>query len=319
MRTPKPAISAERNSERTERIDFSCKQTSDFLLPQPAVLKSFGWDHFHFEHHHQPQFDTPEHQANWHVIAYCPPLSALGKQFLLENAMRSGERWLDGKLKREARNEGDIAIIPAGISQRCNWSISAQFTIIAIEPALLQHVGQDWLNPDRIELIPYFMTQQDALIQGIVTALREEVEKSKIGGQLLIDSLRTTLAIHLLRSYCVTQPKLSSYADGLSKPKLQQVTEYINENLHQDIKLIELAAIAQMSPYHFLRLFKQTMNVTPHQYILQCRIEKTKFLLQHSELSIAEIAIQVGFCDQSHLTRCFKRSLGVTPKQFQQA
>lgn len=305
MKTSEPGI---------EQIDFGCQQTSDFLLPRPAALKSFGWDHLHFEHHHQPQFDTPEHQGNWHVIAYCPPSA-----FFLDNDLRSGERWLDGKLKREARNEGDIAIIPAGISQRCNWSITAQFTIVAIDPAFLQHIGQDWVNPDRIELIPYFMTQQDTLLQGIVSTLREEVEQSKIGGQLLIDSLRTTLAIHLLRNYCTIQPKLSSHADGLSKPKLKQVTDYINENLYQDIKLIELAAIAQMSPYYFLRLFKQATTLTPHQYILQCRIEKAKLLLQHSELGIAEIANQVGFCDQSHFTRCFKRTVGVTPKQFQQA
>ncbi|KAM3096886.1 helix-turn-helix domain-containing protein [Phormidesmis sp. 146-35] len=300
--------------QEIENIDFSQEQTSDFLLPRPAVLKSCGWEQIHFEHHHQPQFDTPEHEANWHVIAYCPPST-----ISLDDEMRLGERWLDGKLKREARYDGDIAIIPAGISQRCNWSITAQFTIVAIDPALLHQVGQDWVNPDRIELIPYFMTQQDALIQGIVSTLRQEVEESKIGGQLLIDSLRTTLAIHLLRNYCTIQPKLSSGADGLSKLKVQQIREFINEHLHQDIKLIELAEIAQLSPYHFLRLFKQSTHLTPHQYILQCRVEKAKFLLQHSQLSIAEIASRVGFCDQSHLTRCFKRNLGVTPRQFQQA
>lgn len=297
-----------------ETIDFSHEQTSDLLLPRPAVLKSCGWEQIHFEHHQQPQFDTPEHEANWHVIAYCPPST-----ISLDDEMRLGERWLDGKLKREARHDRDIAIIPAGVSQRCNWSITAQFTIVAIDPALLQHVGQDWVNPDRIELIPHFMTQQDALIQGIVSTLRQEVEESKIGGQLLIDSLRTTLAIHLLRNYCTTQPKLLSHVDGLSTLKLQQIKEFINENLAQNIKLIELAEIAQLSPYHFLRLFKQTTNLTPHQYILQCRIEKAKFLLQHSQISIVEIASRVGFCDQSHLTRCFKRNLGVTPRQFQQA
>ena len=296
--------------QKVKLIDFSREKASDFLLPQPAVLKSSGWDSIHFELHQQPKFDTPEHQATWHVIAHCPPFCASGE--------RSGERWLDGKLRREARNEGDIAIIPAGISQRCNWHISAQFTILAIEPALLQQVGQDWVNPARIELIPHFMTQQDALIQGIVSALREELERGKIGGYLLIDSLKTTLAIHLLRNYCTTQPK-SSYADGLSKSTLQQMTQYINEHLHQDLKLIELAAIAQMSPYHFLRLFKQSVGVTPHQYILQCRIEKAKYLLCNDrELSIAEIAVRVGFCDQSHLTRYFKRIVGVTPKQLLQ-
>lgn len=201
MRLSELAISTERNPEGIKQIDFSAQQTADFLLPQPAVLKSFGWKQIHFEHHHQPQFDTPEHQGNWHVVAYCPP-SAVS----LDTVMRSGERWLDGKLKRETRNDGDIAIIPAGIPQRCNWSITAQFTIVAIDPALLQSIGQDWVNLDRIELIPHFMTQQDALLQSIVSTLREEVKGDKLGGQLLIDSLRATLAIHLLRNYCTTQP-----------------------------------------------------------------------------------------------------------------
>jgi AraC family transcriptional regulator len=58
------------------------------------------------------------------------------------------------------------------------------------------------------------------------------------------------------------------------------------------------------------------MGLTPHQYILQRRIEKVKFLLQYSKLGIAEIALQVGFCDQSHLTQYFKRIVGITPKQF---
>ncbi|MCY6494293.1 AraC family transcriptional regulator [Leptolyngbya sp. GGD] len=303
MRSSEPSI---------QQIDFSSQQTSDFLLPHPAVLKSCGWEQIHFEHHHQPQFETPEHQGNWHVIAYCPLIETIPL------ALRSGERWLDGQLKREARNTGDIAMIPSGIAQRCNWSIAAEFTIVALDPALLQHIGQDWVNPDRIELIPAFMTQQDALIQGIVSTLRAEVEGNKFGGQLLVDSLRTTLAIHLLRNYCTTQPKSSGDTDGLSKLKLRQVTEYIQENLHHDLKLIELATIAQMSPYHFLRLFKQTLNITPHQYILQCRIEKASILLRQTDLSIALIATQVGFCDQSHLTRCFKRVLGVTPKQVQQ-
>ena len=74
--------------------------------------------------------------------------------------------------------------------------------------------------------------------------------------------------------------------------------------------------MVQVSPYYFLRLFKQSMGLTPDQYILQRRIEKAKFLLQHSKLGIAEVAIRVGFCDQSHLTQYFKRIVGMTPKQF---
>lgn len=288
-------------------LDYRQEKASDAIAPKPAALSSSGWDSIYLELHQQPKFETIEHQYTMHVIAYGVSGSPLG------------ERWLDGKLTKETRSQGAIAIIPKGISHRCNWDAPCPYMVLAIEPALLFQVGQDLVNCDRIELIPHFMTKQDALIQGIFCALREEIESSKIGGYLLIDSLKTTLAIHLLRNYCTTKPKLSSCADGLSKSALQQVMEYINEHLHQDVQLIELAALAQMSPYHFLRLFKQSMGVTPHQYILQRRIERAKCLLQHGELSIAEVAASVGFCDQSHFTRYFKRVVGVTPKQLLQA
>ena len=72
-----------------------------------------------------------------------------------------------------------------------------------------------------------------------------------------------------------------------------------------------------MSPYHFIRLFKKASAQTPHQYILQRRIEKGKYLLQHSQLSTEEIAASLGFCDRSHFAKYLKRFTGLTPKQLQ--
>ena len=73
-----------------------------------------------------------------------------------------------------------------------------------------------------------------------------------------------------------------------------------------------------MSPTYFSRLFKETTGITPHQYVIRCRIDRAKNLLQQGKLSIAEIAKEVGFVDQSHLHRHFKRLVGVTPKKYLQ-
>lgn len=289
-------------------IDYRQANAANSLLPKPSILSSVGWSDIHLELFKQPKFEIAEHQHTMHVIA-CG----------VSNSLAPGERSLDGKMKKERRNQGDIAIIPAGISHRCNWNTSAEFAVLALEPVLLQQVGQDLVQCDRIELIPRLMNEQDKLIQGVFVTLKDELKTGGIGGHLLVDSLKTALAIHLLRKYCTTSPKASCYSDGLSQAQVTLVKDYINEHLHQDLKLVDVAAIARMSPYHFLRLFKQSLGVTPHQYILQSRINKAELLLRHSKLSIADIAVRVGFCDQSHLTRYFKRQIGVTPRQFLQS
>jgi AraC family transcriptional regulator len=287
-------------------LDFRQKKASAPFVPNPPILSSRGWDNIHLELHQQPKFETIEHQHTMHVIAY-----GVGDRLAL------GERSLDGKIRVERRNRGDIAIIPAGIAHHCNWNTSAEFGILAIEPKLLQQVGLEFVDSDRIELIPRFMNEGDNLIESIFLTLKDELLSKQIAGSLLIDSLQTTLAIHLLRKYCTTIPKLSSYENGLSKSKLKEITEYIDANLDCSLKIIELAAIAKLSPYHFIRLFKKSFGQTPYQYILQRRIEKGKYLLQHSKLSTEEIAAMVGFGDRSHFAKYLKRFTGLTPKQLQ--
>lgn len=304
------------SEQLAKTIDYRKVSASDPFVPHPAILTSAGWNGFHHdlhvEFHQQPKFEVAEHAHTMHVLACGLPDSPGETEFAM------GDRWLAGKREAERRYLGDIAIIPAGISHRCNWNSSVQFGIIAIAPTLLQQVGQDWVNPDRIELTSQFMSEQDTLIHGIFVTLKSELETGGIGGSLLIDSLKTALAIHLLRNYCTTSPKLSSYSNGLSAAKLRLVTDFINTHLDQNLKLVELSAIAQISPYHFLRLFKKSVGITPHQYILQRRIDQAKYLLKSSNLDIAEIALRVGFCDRAHMSRCFKRILGHTPSQWRQ-
>lgn len=299
--------------EQTTRvIDYRQENAAASLLPNSAVLSSSGWSDIHLTLYQQPKFDIAEHHHTLHVIALALPCPSAESECNL-----SGDRWLDGKQCKETRNIGDIAIIPARISHRCNWNSSVQFMTLAIEPTLLKQIGQDWVNLDRIELIPRFMTEQDALLQSIFSALRDELKANQMGSYLLIDSLKTALAIHLIRNYCATSPKPFN-SSGLGEARLALVKDYIQVHLHQDLKLNELAAIAQISPYHFLRLFKQSVGLTPHQYILRCRVEKAKTLMQHGELSLAEVAVKTGFYDQSHLGRSFKQIVGMTLKQFLQ-
>src|SRR5262249_47178806 len=89
--------------------------------------------------------------------------------------------------------------------------------------------------------------------------------------------------------------------------------DYINDRLDQPITLAELADVVALSSTHFSRLFKQSTGVAPYHYVIERRVERAKFLLRKGEMTLAEVASAVGFADQSHLDRHFKRIMGVSP------
>jgi AraC family transcriptional regulator len=112
----------------------------------------------------------------------------------------------------------------------------------------------------------------------------------------------------------VQRVQLANSRQGLPRHKLQQVIDYLMAHLDRNLSLADLAKLIQMSPFHFARSFKESTGLAPHQFVIRARVERAKELLLYSSLDIAAIAVEVGFANQSHLTRCFKRILGVTPR-----
>lgn len=103
---------------------------------------------------------------------------------------------------------------------------------------------------------------------------------------------------------------------GLAPATLRRIREYVDSHLDQHIDLESLAATAELSLYHFARTFKQSEGTTPHNFVLERRLARARELLTDSNLSLPEVAIAVGFADQSHLTRRFRQNVGVSPGQF---
>lgn len=97
---------------------------------------------------------------------------------------------------------------------------------------------------------------------------------------------------------------------GLTRTQLQQVLDYINTHLARDLLLAEIAEVINISPTYFASLFKQATKIPPHQYVIQQRVERAKLMLSKTDLAIADIALQVGFSSQSHLTQQFKHLTG---------
>ena len=227
------------------------------------------------------------------------------------------ERLIDGRFRREQVLQGDVVIVPANTWHRTSWNTAGGAIILGLEPKEFTRTIDEIIERDRIELIPHFATP-DPLVHQIGLALKRALENSGSNSRLYAETMTTALMVHLLQYYSAQQLTIPTYTGGLSKLKLQQVVDYIHAHLDRDLSLKELAAVVQMSGHYFSQLFKQSTGITPHQYVIRCRIERAKELLMQGKLTIADVAKVVGFVDQSHFHRHFKRLVGITPKAFLQ-
>lgn len=212
---------------------------------------------------------------------------------------------------------GDIGIIPHDLSTE--WRITGYYDILNLflNPAFMATVVLEAYDTDPVRV--EFREQvggRDPLIYSIGLALRDDIIAGGFTGRLYADSLAHTLIVHLLRDYAIFRLDPPQLTYDISSSMLQRVMDYIQANLDQDLTLAEIAGVVYLSPYHLTRLFKRAMGQSLHQYVIAQRVIAAQRLITAGQLSLAEIATKVGFADQSHLTRHFKRLQGISPAVF---
>jgi AraC family transcriptional regulator len=292
-------------------------QKIPYIRERPPLLSSreAGWDHVHLEYYHCPITEVSLSLEHLHLLCIETSHHSCGAR-----------KWMDGRFQSRPIIYGDVFVLPEQIDFREQVDEAIEYILLYLDAAWIASVAHEAIDPDRVEILPHF-PQPDPLIYQIGLNLKASLEANSQSGsqpqlnRLYVESLLTTLALHLLQRYSTqadsAQTRLND-AGHLSQARLQPVIDYIEAHLDQNIGLTELAAQTQMSLHYFARLFKQTVGLSPHQYLIQRRIERAKQLLLQRELTIAEVAHQVGFIDQSHLSRHFKTIVGISPKQWLQ-
>ncbi|MEM7761837.1 MAG: AraC family transcriptional regulator [Cyanobacteria bacterium P01_A01_bin.40] len=277
-------------------------------LPRLPLITSENepWNGIYLQHDRQPAFEITEHSHSQHTLI-------IG----LENELQA-EWSIDGRFKELQYNQGDIFIVPAHATHRAYWKRESESLMLAIEPDCLVDVAVDSINSDRLEIIPQFATN-DLRLSQIARWLLTELREKQAGSNLYSESLIAMLMIHLLRNYTTKEPKFADYKGGLARHKLRIAIAFINDNLDRGFKLAEIASLLEMSPYHFGRMFKQSVGMTPHQYLVQQRLTKAKELLRCSSIAIADIGHMVGYKNSSHFSKVFHQHLKLTPKAYRQA
>ena len=173
-------------------------------------------------------------------------------------------------------SKGDICITPAGTPGEYRAEGDDHFLQIQIEPEFLEKVAQQTGIDESLELIHKFRDRNPQVEQIIMMLYSELNQGSSLGSKLYIESLSNALAVNLLRDYSVKKTSLNLSSAGLSDSKLLLVTDYINDNIASEIKLSDLANLAGISQYHFSRLFKKSLGISPNKYVIKQRVERAK-------------------------------------------
>jgi AraC family transcriptional regulator len=272
-----------------------------------ATSAPLGWSGVRTEYYREPpdsELELPPLTHHWLVLwEYLP------------NVLSVQAEGLDRKAQPAP---GSVMVLPAGRPTRWRWQGRKDSVHVLLDPQWLARVAAEAFDqdPGRVEL-PAVLGLSHSPIQAAIHALRAELASGSDGGRLLAESLANVLAVHLIRHFAASRLHGPRPGGVLPRHKLRAVVEYIQEHLDAELTLDALATVAQLSPYHFARLFKNSTGLPPHRYIIARRVERAKELLRGGDrLPLAEVATEVGFADQGHFTRHFKRLVGVTPKRF---
>ena len=220
---------------------------------------------------------------------------------------------MQGGWSHDSSSPGHLHLIPAGVSTAFKpdgWIefISVHFARERLEQLAEQGVGKP--SP-----VPFRFAYHDSFASGCIAALIDELRMPRELGSLFVDSLTDTLSLHLMRSATTAQEQRGG-SESLSSGVLSRVKDRILDNLEAGVSLDDLAAEAGLSRFHFARAFRRATGLPPHNFLTRCRIERAKELLLHTDLSLAEIALTVGFSSQSHFSARFRGWVGQTPRDF---
>jgi AraC family transcriptional regulator len=159
----------------------------------------------------------------------------------------------------------------------------------------------------------------DPVLAGIAASLAREAEEAGVGGRLYVEALRNQACVHILRRYANVIFREPGRSGGLSRAQCQVLNQYLEENLDRNMSLAEIASVVRLSVFHFTRKFHTEFGCPPHAYVMRKRIERAKNQLAGGNMPLKIVAASSGFSDQSHMTRLFRRLLGVTPAEYRRA
>jgi AraC family transcriptional regulator len=292
-------------------LDGSATDTPVVAVAPPSSVRqqTAAWDGIHVDNvalvRHEP-FDY-EVKASRHLL------------IASERAERyDGETLVDGLPRSQLRAwSGKMTFVPAGC-RFYGWQkprALTRSTFLLIDPQGSLHSE---LRFAEIEFRPrLFFFDRD--LWETALKLKAQAERPFRAQRAYVEALGIALAHELVRMNDGVLPLSSGIRGGLPDWQQNKLARYVEDHLSEEISLLSLARLVQLSPYHFSRAFKQSFGLPPHRYLTSRRIERAKSLLVQRKLSVTEIGVEVGFSESGAFSAAFRKLTGETPTGYRRS
>ncbi|HEY2189615.1 MAG TPA: AraC family transcriptional regulator [Caldimonas sp.] len=264
-----------------------------------APLPINGWAGLPFEIHPHMQKGEVAHRYNPHPLLLVR-LGAHGR-----SRIRSGSRVYDLSLA-----PGQVDVFSSGFLMDHGWWDCTPGEVLAVE--VDPERVRSYVHDDAGAVEPRtLLATRDPILERLCGCIRAEVDAGCPSGKLFAEGISLALLSRLRSRYAAAE-KAPHAPRTLSTRQLQRAIDFIDINLGSDLSVARLSAQLAMSPYTFAKLFKATVDATPHNFVLSRRVRRAEMLLG-GDMSLSEIALATGFASQSHFTEAFRRRTGRTP------
>jgi len=241
-------------------------------------------------------------------------------EYVVGYYLRGRSRCLFGSSEYLEFRPGTIGLLnPGDAHQDLETPQERQYLTINLKKEFFQELAEDLGHSQ--QTLPFFPVpklRSDSPLKRVCEALRDESCSQQVGREIVMTSLVTELGIRLLRRFHApgyTLKKLNAYPP-MAVWRVRKALDYLSEHCTDGFDLGRVAEASGLSKYHLDRVFKQSTGLSPSRYMTNLRLDKAKLLLTNSLTPIADVAVELGFSDQSHFTHVFKRFIGVTPKAY---
>ncbi|GAB3634477.1 AraC family transcriptional regulator [Hymenobacter arcticus] len=278
--------------------------SESFAAPPLVTSVPLTWPGVRVEQYHLGAMALPAHHHRHHLLL----LYQVDAPFVVQ-------RQCGARVQQEVYQTGDLGLYPGGEYGQITWTAASANTYLMVDDQYLEQLARQGLD------LRYFALQErakfaDPLLVQLGRQLLAVASDHHATGPLYAESLIHALCYHLIEYHGAYERRVAP-AGKLPAAVLARIEAYVEEQLSTPVTLETLAGLANLSVFHFARLFKQTTGLAPYHYVLRRKIQRAQQLLRLADASVTHVSEVLGFASPASFSAAFKRATGQGPQAFQ--